>query len=65
MLKKLSSNIELNSKRILDDLRPGDFLQEILKWKQGKTVFMEEDCMILNFGEVIVLYAYKSTKAII
>ena len=27
-----------------------NFLNEMVQWKQGKDVFVEEDCIFLNFG---------------
>ena len=31
-----------------------DIVVDILQWIRGKNVFMEEDCMIVNFGFVSV-----------
>ena len=39
---------------ILDNLELKEFLENIMKWLQGKNVFIEEDCMILNFGLVVI-----------
>ena len=39
---------------ILDNLELKEFLENIMKWLQGKNMFIEEDCMILNFGLVVI-----------
>jgi hypothetical protein len=31
-----------------------DLLEDIVQWISGKNVFIEEDCMIINFGLVVV-----------
>ena len=31
-----------------------DLLEDIVQWIRGKNVFIEEDCMIINFGLVVV-----------
>ena len=41
-------------KHILKNLKPEAFLEKIVMWTQGKNVFIEEDCIILNYGLVIV-----------
>ena len=38
---------------ILEHLELETFLGDIMKWSQGKNVFLEEDCMILNYGLVV------------
>ena len=43
------------------------FLEDILQWIRGKNVFIEEDCMIVNFGFVYkkycaCLYIHNSLK---
>ena len=32
-----------------------DFLEMMLQWTRGKNALIEEDCMILSFGYVILL----------
>ena len=32
------------------DPDPEDFLEDIIQWVTGKNVFIQEDCMIINFG---------------
>ena len=39
-----------------DEGNVGDFLEMIVTWTRGKNVLREENCMILNFGKVIVLF---------
>ena len=49
--EKLSRKIEM--KKVLEDLNPTNFLETVMTWKQGKNVFIEEDCIVLNFGFVV------------
>ena len=44
---------KMQIKNILDNLELDYFLSTIMMWMRGKNVFIEEDCMILNFGLVV------------
>ena len=48
LLEKLTRKMQM--KNILDNLELDYFLSTIMIWMRGKNVFIEEDCMILNFG---------------
>ena len=45
---------ELKRKTIVVQFELEYFLTHLMLWMQGKNVFIEEDCMILNFGLVFV-----------
>ena len=38
---------------IVDNLKLEHLLSDIMVWMRGKNVFIEEDCMIVNFGFVV------------
>ena len=42
-------------REILNNLEPEYFLTELMMWMKGKNVFIEEGCMILNFGLVVTI----------
>ena len=48
VLEKLRRKIQMRN--ILENLELDYFLSTIMIWMRGKNVFIEEDCMILNFG---------------
>jgi len=41
---------KMKIREILNNLEPEYFLTELMMWMKGKNVFIEEGCMILNFG---------------
>ena len=63
VLEKLRRKMQMRN--ILDNLELDYFLSTIMIWMRGKNVFIEEDCMILNFGSVVecslpnIFYTYQ------
>ena len=46
---------KMKIREILNNLEPEYFLTELMMWMKGKNVFIEEGCMILNFGLVVTI----------